>query len=158
MRKFRIATLALIVLFISSFSLYAASVTADEVVSTVAKAAQLVETKGEAAFEELRSIRFLDGKGYVVISDMDQICRLNPMAPSFEGKDMTGLQSADGRYFVTEMTAKAKTQDTGWISYSWMDPTTKAVAQKCLYFQKVTMPGGKTVLVQAGYYGTDCTE
>jgi len=156
MRKIRIIALALIIGFVSSFSLYAASDTANEVMLTVTKAAQLVETKGEAAFEELRSIRFLGGKGYVVISDMNQICRLNPMAASFEGKDMTGLQSADGRYFVTEMTAKAKSQNNGWITYMWMDPTTKGVAPKCLYYQKVTMPNGKVVLVQAGYYGTDC--
>ena len=95
MRNICITTLALMVLFICSFSVYAASDTANEVMITVAKASQLVESKGEAAFEELRSIRFLDGKGYVVISDMDQICRLNPMAPSFEGNDMTGLPLTD---------------------------------------------------------------
>ncbi len=158
MKEFRTATLALVVLVLSSFSLHAATDTAQEVMSTVAQAAQLVETRGDAAFGELRAMRFLGGEGYVVISDMDQICLLNPIAPSFEGKNMTGLQDAQGRFFVTEMTSAAKTRPSGWINYSWIHPTTKTVANKCLYYQKVTMPGGKTVLVQAGYYGTDCAQ
>jgi len=122
----------------------------------VEKAAKLVETKGEAAFEELRTLRFLDGEGYVVVSDMHQICLLNPIAESFEGKDMTTLQDATGVFFVTEMTTKAQTQDTGWISYTWIHPSTQKTAPKCLYYQKATMPDGRTVLVQAGFYGTDC--
>lgn len=154
MRTLRITTLALTLMVFCSLSLHAA---AQEVVDTVDKASRLVAAKGAPAFQELRGLRFMNGEGYVVISDMDQICLLNPIAPAFEGKDMTALQGAEGKFFVTEMTSMAKTRDSGWISYAWMHPATKEIAQKCLYYQKVTMPGGKVVLVQAGYYGTDCS-
>lgn len=72
--------------------------------------------------ETLRGLRFNDGRGYFFATWMNGTELLFADRPEFEGKDMRGLQDADGRYVVQEMIALMKEKDSAYYQYRWSKP------------------------------------
>ena len=59
-------------------------------------------------------------------------------APALAGKNL--LESKDpvtGKFFVKEQIEIAKTAGSGWASYNWTNPATKAMQMKKSWVQRV---------------------
>jgi len=63
------------------------------------------------------------------------------------GKDVTDLKDADGKYFIKDILAKAKSDGSGWIDYRWPNPTTKEIQLKSVYFEQA-----EGLVIASGYY------
>jgi len=53
------------------------------------------------------------------------------------GKDMTELKDQNGKLFVQEMMAVAKSKGSGWVDYDWQHPQTKKVEGKTSYTLRI---------------------
>ncbi|HNY66988.1 MAG TPA: cache domain-containing protein [Deltaproteobacteria bacterium] len=114
---------------------------------------KVIENKGKAALDELKSYRFGDGTGYVYVTDMSAVVLMHPVAPELVGKDCTAIKDAAGKYFGAEMKHKAHKTGSGWASYLWPNPAkNKQPELKCSYFKSANM-GGTKVIVYAADFG-----
>jgi signal transduction histidine kinase len=135
-----------------------AECTKEEVKKSVLYAADLLASKGRAAYPELEKFRFCGNEGYVWVSDMDGLMLMHPVSKKLVGVNQTALQDPKGKYFYAEMIHKAKNIGEGWISYYWLNPVTNVLEPKCS-FVKATTLDGKKVWCGAGVYGigeADC--
>jgi len=123
----------------------------ENVVKAVNYAADLLQKKGTSAIPELEKFRFCGEEGYVWISDMDGLFLMHPISKKLVGVNQVTLQDPKGKYIIAEMIAKVKKDGHGWVGYSWVNPVTNKIAQKCSYAMGTTMDG-KKVWVAAGVY------
>lgn len=82
---------------------------------------------------------FFQGELYVFVQDMDMkmICHAaNPKR--MNGKDLSELRDADGKYFVKEMAQLARSSGSGWVDYRWINPATQKVEPKSSYVRRVS--------------------
>ncbi len=123
------------------------------IVDKVDQAAELIEKKGEAAFDELRAksggFRFYDS--YVFVMDSSGVHLVNAAFPENEGKNLLDLQDANGKVIGREMLAVLADHDSGWVDYMWPRPGDKPASHKSSYVRKVTL-GDKVLVVGAGLY------
>jgi cytochrome c len=158
MKYTRVLSVCLLVVFLAyTGALAADTCTKADLAKEVHNAAKLLSTKGKAALPELKTYKFCGSAGYVFVVDMNGINIMHPIQ-KLEGKDMSMLQGAHGEYFGAEMKAKAAKDGKGWISYTWENPATKKIEQKCTYIETTTMEGTK-VFVGSGVFGipvSDC--
>jgi signal transduction histidine kinase len=113
---------------------------------------KLIETKGKAAMDELKTYRFDGGKGYVYITDMNAVVLMHPVAPELLNKDCTMIKDAAGKYFGAEMKHKAEKSGSGWTSYMWPNPANnKKPELKCSYFKTANMAGTKVIVYAADF-------
>ena len=91
---------------------------------------------------------FMKGELYIVVEDTDGVILLHPLNSKLNGKKMIKLKDTDGKLFVKEMADMAKNNSKGWVSYKWVHPQTKKIAQKHTY---VSLVDDKVYLL-AGYY------
>lgn len=151
MRCTKLMLISLVIIGLLSPNVFAGSCTKDEVEKAVKYAANLINTKGQAAVAELEAYRYCGGEGYVFITDMQGLSVMHPILHN-TGQDTTRLQGAKGEYFGMEMKVKAEQNGEGWIAYTWQNPKTKALENKCAYVKAATM-GGKKVFAGSGVYG-----
>ena len=79
-----------------------------------------IDEAKEQAADLIRHIRYEDKDlNYLFVSDMNGIIYVHPYSPKLEGKDATGLQDPNGRFFIKEMIDLAKIQNSGFVDYSW---------------------------------------
>jgi signal transduction histidine kinase len=64
------------------------------------------------------------------------------------GKNMKDLKDADGKLFIQEMMAAAKTKGSGWVDYKWKNPKTGEVLPKSSYVEKL----GDNAFIGCGIY------
>jgi methyl-accepting chemotaxis protein len=116
-------------------------------------AANLVATKGEAAFPEfrVRGSRWYNGFTYVFVDDMEMISRVNGPRPQLEGRNVMDLRDASGRAFHREWVKLLETRDAAWVSYLWPRPGDHRPVRKWTYIRGVPA-GAKTWIVGAGVY------
>ncbi|WP_047391687.1 methyl-accepting chemotaxis protein [Chitinibacter sp. ZOR0017] len=69
----------------------------------------------KAAVEALRNVRF-DKTDYFFIFDTNQVYRLMPTKPEFEGQNKSDLKDSNGKLILKEMTAAAQ-QGGGFVDY-----------------------------------------
>ena len=123
----------------------------DELIEAISTSVALLETKGAAALPELDRIRFCGGEGYVITADENLIALQTPVSKEFIGKDMSMMQDPNGKYFIVESKVLADRDGEGWVDYVWVNPRTKALAQKCSFIKAARMDGSK-VYVMGGIY------
>lgn len=123
------------------------------VVDAVAAAVADVERDGEAAFTRLRDPAgpYLVRDSYVFVADMHGVELVNPAFPTLEGRDLTGVTDAAGRYVVREMLELVRTRGEGWIDYLWPRPGESLVTRKTAYVRGATMQG-RPVIVGCALY------
>jgi cytochrome c len=94
-----------------------ASEKADQTKALVDKAAALIESKGEAAFSELRlkGSEWFHGDTYVFVYDLQANVLLNPAFPTREGTNVAGQKDANGKLFHDAIIRVAKTERSGWV-------------------------------------------
>ncbi|MBS3741479.1 MAG: cache domain-containing protein [Candidatus Cloacimonetes bacterium] len=117
-------------------------------------AAEFLKQNGrEKAFAEFKdkSGKFIFLDTYVFVKNMQGMELVNPLFPELEGKNISKLQDAAGKYFVQEELEKLQNNSACWNTYMWPKPGEDKPSQKIVYIKKVKMPS-ETLVVGSGYY------
>jgi len=140
MKKFCLAVL------IATFGLVSGAAHSSEGRGTMAEAEAMVKKAiayikkvgREKAFAEFRKPngQFVDRDLYVIVTDVNGL-NLAHLNPKMNGKNLADIRDADGKAFVRERIELAKKQNSGWTEYKFMNPQTKQVEQKSLYWERL---------------------
>ncbi len=91
---------------------------------------------------------YFHGEYYVIAQSLsDDKIIFHPVNGKLVGKSLMKVKDTDGVVFVAEMSALAKGQGEGWVSYKWPNPETKKIAQKHTLVNRVG-----DVMLMIGYY------
>ena len=125
---------------------------AAEAVSLAARGLAHVQAVGlQKACEDFsaRDGRWIKGDLYVFVIRRDGLVMAHGANRGFVGKSMYELKDANGKYFVREFVAVAKSGQSAWVDYLWTNPATKKIEEKSSYV--VAIPGHNSFL-SVGYY------
>lgn len=126
-----------------------------ELVTLVNGAAELISTKGEAAFSDFRvsGSKWRQGEVYIFVLDTEGNMLVHP-DQSIEGKNVLDLKDINGkpliRGLISEATSSGKTG--GWYHYEWPVPGGILPRWKSTYVRLVKAPDGKSYIVGSGMY------
>jgi len=122
------------------------------VVQQVQQAAALISQQGRKAFGALRDRqgRFVFRDVYVFVLDANGVELVNPFFPALEGRNLIGLQDAEGKEVIRDELLLALRQGSGWTAALWPDPSSGKPRRKVSYVTRVTTPEGETLVVGAG--------
>lgn len=123
--------------------------TAKEAEAMVAKAVKAVAADRAGAYKEItaKDKKWIDRDLYPVVYDMNGKCVAHGQNEKQVGKDLIDLADADGKEFVKERVALAKSKGKFWQDYKFTDPVSKKVLPKQAYCEKAG-----DVIVCAGIY------
>ncbi len=132
------------------------SVTSEELVALVKDAAELVRTKGEAAFSDFRmsGSRWRRGETYVFVLDPRGTMLVHP-DPSMEGKNEMELKGVNGKPIIRGLINAATmlpNKPEGWYHYEWPVPDGLLPRWKSSYVRLATAPSGQSYVVGSGIY------
>lgn len=143
--------LALLIALGLSSSLFAAEHgTADEASAMVRKAVDFMKKNGkEKLLAEVSNPKgkFVDRDLYLSVYDFDGIVLAHGINPKIIGKSVLDLYDVDGKYFMKDIIAKAKSPGKGRTEYKWPNPVTKEFQKKSAYFE-----ADGDVIISCGYY------
>jgi signal transduction histidine kinase len=127
-----------------------------ELVALVNDAAQLVHTRGEAAFAEFRvaGSRWRHGETYIFVLDPQGNMLVHP-DPALDGKNVLDLKDVNGKPIIRGIIAAATTfpdKPEGWYFYEWPVPGGILPRWKSTYARMAAAPDGKKYIVGAGMY------
>jgi signal transduction histidine kinase len=127
-----------------------------ELVALVKDAAELVHTKGEAAFTDLRvsGSRWRQGETYIFVLDPQGNMLVHP-DPAMEGKNELDLKDINGKPIIGGLIGAATTlpsKTEGWYHYQWPVPGGILPRWKSSYVRLVAAPSGKSYVVGSGMY------
>jgi len=121
----------------------------------VLRAAQLVESEGEAAFPKLTDKNgefvFAGGRGYIWVHSLT-----GPMLvhPKLVGQDSLSMKDSSGFYHVLAMNKLVKKYGSGWVVYFWAKPGKRMQDFKAS-FVKLVHHGDGDYVVGCGMYNAD---
>ncbi len=92
--------------------------------------------KGNAEISN-KSGQFIDRDLYLVVYALDGTVKAHGANDKMIGKNLIDLKDVDGKEFVKERVELAKTKGTFWQDYKFTDPTTKKIAPKSMYCEKL---------------------
>lgn len=120
-----------------------------EAESMVAKAVKAVTTDKATTLQEItaKDKKWIDMDLYPVVYDINGVCIAHGQNPKQVGKDLIDLADADGKEFIKERVALAKSKGKFWQDYKFTDPVTKKVLPKSAYCEKTG-----ELIVCAGVY------
>jgi len=144
----------LLALLFSAGSVHAAGDrgTPDEAKALALKAAALIETQGDKAFDIVndRAGPLVDRDLYVTVIDRLGVMRASGFNKSLVGTNTWDAEDPDGTKFVQEFwKAVANDGKEGWLTYKFVDPMTKKIARKRAYLRQV----GDYLLTCGSYIG-----
>lgn len=111
----------------------------EEARSLVEKAAAFLKANGrEKALMEFnkRDGKFVRGELYVFVYDLDGVMVAHPVNPGLVGKNLLNEPDSKGKLFRKKIVELARTMGSGWVDYTYLNPTSKKEEQKTTYFQK----------------------
>ena len=113
----------------------------DEAMAMVKKGIIFIKTNGvDKGYAEIsnRGGAFVDRDLYLVVYGLDGKCLAHGANPKQIGKDLIDLTDVDGKYFVKERVALAKSKPAGfWQDYKFTNPVSKKVEPKTMYCEKL---------------------
>ncbi len=113
----------------------------DEAQAMVKKAVAHVKTAGaEKAYADFSDKKgsFVDRDLYVVVYGLDGKCLAHGANAKQIGRDLIDLTDIDGKYFVKERVALARSKPAGfWQEYKFTNPVSKKVEPKVMYCEKL---------------------
>jgi signal transduction histidine kinase len=80
---------------------------------------------------------FVDRDLYLVVYALDGTVRAHGANEKMIGKNLIDQRDIDGKEFVRERVELAKTKNTFTQDYKFTDPTTKKIAPKTMYCEKL---------------------
>lgn len=143
-------------LFVMSCSLAGPSLaagergTADEAVAMVQRVIAYMKANGkDKAIAEVNNLngQFRDRDLYVTINDLHAKTLAHGANAKMQGKDLIDLKDADGKLFMRERLELVKAKGKGWQDYKFVNPVTKQIEPKAMYFEKY-----EDVIVNCGIY------
>ena len=82
--------------------------------------------------------QFSDRDLYLVVYGLDGKCLAHGANAKQIGKDLLDLTDVDGKYFVKERVALAKSKPAGfWQDYKFTNPVSKKIEPKTMYCEKL---------------------
>lgn len=126
-----------------------------DVVALVRKAAELVRTEGEAAFDEFRvpGSVWNRGESYVFVNDTTGTIVVDPNRPELEGTNQIDLEDQEGRAIIQTMIAEVSHADKqGWVHYLWPKFALSEPYWKSSFVVAAVAPSGKQYVVGSGIY------
>jgi signal transduction histidine kinase len=112
----------------------------DEAVAMVKKAVGAIKSDGtRKAYAEIsdRGGPFVDRDLYIVVYDLDGLVLAHGADQKRIGTNQIDDKDADGKTFVKERVALAKTHQSFWQQYKFMNPVTKTVQPKEMYCERL---------------------
>jgi cytochrome c len=113
--------------------------TAEDAKAMVEKAVAYLKANGkDKAFSEFNNAQgqFVKGDLYIWVMGGNGVILSHGVSPKLIGKDLTALRDSDGKLFIKEMLEMAKTRDSGWSDYKWVNPVTKNIEAKSTYYTR----------------------
>lgn len=139
MRTF-INAVVLMMVFVMSGLVYGADrATPDEAVAMVQKTVAAMKANGvEKTIAEINSLgaQFRDRDLYISVMDMKGFLIAHGANKRMQGIDIADLKDVDGKAYIRERLEMLKSKDRGWQDYKFVNPVTKQIEQKTMYFQK----------------------
>ena len=122
----------------------------------VRDAAELVRTKGEAAFSDFRmsGSRWRQDVTYIFVLDLQGKMLVHPDS-TMEGKNQVELKDINGKPIIRGLIDAATAlpdKPEGWYHYQWPIPGGILPRWKSSYVRRVTAPSGKSYVVGSGVY------
>ncbi len=111
--------------------------------------AYLKKHGAEKAFKEFgnRNGPFVFKDLYIFVNSMDGKTVVHPIDPARVGMDVSQAKDPDGKLYVQERIAIAKTKGSGWQEYKYKNPETNKIEVKVSYLERV----GDYILVAGAY-------
>ncbi|MCX2740901.1 cache domain-containing protein [Pontibacter anaerobius] len=127
-----------------------------QLTALVKDAAEMVRTKGEAAFDDFRKpgSRWRKGESYVFVLDPEGNMLVHPDT-SMVGKNQLELEDVNGKPIIRGLISSATAtpnKPEGWYHYEWPVPGGLLPRWKSSYVQLVKTPSGKQYIVGSGMY------
>ncbi len=107
-----------------------------EAIAMVKKAVAAIHKDGpKKAYAEIadRRGRFVDRDLYVTVWGLDGEVRAHGANANMIGKNLLDLKDIDGRPFIRERMALARTQASFWQDYQYTHPETRKIEPKRMY-------------------------
>ncbi|MBC3863321.1 cache domain-containing protein [Undibacterium jejuense] len=141
MSKFLLSLFLSVFIFFANTALAATGShgTADEAVAMVNKVIAFMKINGkDKTIAEVNNLqgRFRDRDLYISINDMNGINLAHGANARIQGKNLLEMKDADGKPFYRERIEMAKTKGEGWQDYKFVNPETKQIENKAMYFKK----------------------
>jgi cytochrome c len=114
--------------------------TKEEATAMVKKGVTFIKTNGkEKGYAEIsnKAGQFNDRDLYLTVYALDGTVRAHGANEKMVGKNLIDLKDVDGKEFVKERMELAKSKGTFWQDYKFTDPTTKKIAPKSMYCEKL---------------------
>lgn len=118
----------------------ATGATKDEAVAMVKKAVAAIKSEGpDKAYAEISNPTgpFVDRDLYIVVYGLDGMVLAHGADKKRIGTNQLNDKDADGKEFVKERVELAKTHDSFWQSYKFMNPVTKKIEPKQMYCERL---------------------
>lgn len=116
----------------------------------VAKAVAYLKQNGQAkaldAFNDPAG-PFVEGELYIVVLDMNGVLLADGAKPRLKGTALYDLKDVNGKYFVREEIALARSAGKGWVDFEWPNPVSKKMEPRSTYLERVD-----DVIVLTGVY------
>ena len=90
--------------------------------------------------ETLRPIRFNKGRGYYFATGLDGVEQLFADRPEMEGAPILDMKDTQGKWIIRDMIHIVKSQDEGFIEYTWTKPESAGREFPKLAFVKLFKP------------------
>lgn len=123
---------------------------ANEAVAMVHKVVAKIKADGkDRVIAEINdfSPEFKDRDLYVTIMDMTGMELAHGANKRMQGVNLFDLKDQAGKFFIRERLEIAKAKGKGWQDYDFVNPATKTVEPKSMYFEKY-----EDMVVSAGIY------
>ena len=90
---------------------------------------------------------FVFGEYYISAFDVHGIRVANGSDPASRGENIYDIRDADGKQHVRTIIDKAKARGKGWEDYKWINPLTRRIEPKSVYFELVD-----DIIITCGIY------
>jgi len=161
MRKVAVVALAVMASVVLGANGMAESGVKEECVTLCKDAAKFMNEKGfyPTVFEiNKKEGKFVSKNTYVFLVDLEGHLLAHPFNQQYIGMDMTGNKDSNGRLFVQDYIAVAKSKGEGWTEY--MYPTPEELKKPTPFKEKVKSKKisfvyrvpGKDLMLIAGYF------
>jgi len=161
MRKTAVIALAVMASVVLAAGVMAESTVKDECVAMCKDAAKFMNEKGfyPTVYEiNKKDGKFISKNTYVFLIDMEGHLLAHPFNQQYIGIDQMGHKDSNGKLFVQEYIAVAKSKGEGWTEYMYPTPEElkkptpfkeKKSSKKITYVYRVP---GKDLILIAGYF------
>jgi signal transduction histidine kinase len=93
---------------------------------------------------------FTDGEHYVFALDLDGNLLAHPFSKQLVGHNLADLRDSEGRDFIKNLVARAKSRGSGFVDYKWPVPDSKKEFHKTLFFERVD-----GMVLCSGFYSSE---